>query len=392
MIHSRCAAWFVSPVREEVCVAMAKVADFIRPHLRSVRPYVPGKPIKEVQRELGLDREIIKLASNENTLGPSPLAIGAIIEELPNLWRYPEDSVYYLKEALAEYHDVPMDWIVVGNGMIEVLCLIAHACLGPGDEAIMGRPSFMMYEIMCQMHDATRICVTHPDHKNDLHGFAERLTDSTKVIWIDNPNNPTGTYNSREEVEWLIDRVDSRALIVLDEAYYQFIDAPDFPDGIEYVKNGKAVVALRTFSKVVGLAGIRCGYGVMHPDLAAMLDTLRVNFSVNSLAQAAGLAALNDTEHMAKSRRMVVEGRKYFYTNLDKLGIRYNKTQGNYVWINFEHDAGEIADFLLHEGIIIRPGWVFGAPTCVRVSIGREKENARFFKALSAALSANVLA
>ncbi len=367
-------------------MVMVDTADFIRPHLRKVRPYVPGKPIKELQRELGITGEIIKLASNENTLGPSPLAIEAITRELQNLWMYPENSVYYVKQALAELHDVPMEWIVVGNGAVEVICLLAQACLDPGDEAIMGQPSFMIYEIMSQMYDSTRIAVAHPDYKNDLRKFAEHLSDRTKIIWIDNPNNPTGTYNPREEVEWLIERADGRALVVLDEAYFQFVDAPDFPDGIEYVKQGKSVVALRTFSKVVGLAGIRCGYGVMHPDLALMLETLRINFSVNSLAQAAVLAALKDKEHMEKSRRMVIEGRRFFYKNLDKMGLRYNKTQGNYVWVDFGRDSKEISSFLLKEGVIVRPGWIFGAPNCARVSIGRESDNIRFFEALKKAL------
>jgi histidinol-phosphate aminotransferase len=356
---------------------MVDVAGFIRPHLKKVQPYVPGKPIKEVQRELGITGEIIKLASNENTLGPSPLAIEAIKEELPNIWLYPENSAFYLKKALSEYHDVPMDWIVIGNGAVEVIHLLAQACLAPGDEAIMGQPSFMIYEIMSQMYDSTRISVAHPDYKNDLHKFAEHLSERTKIVWIDNPNNPTGTYCSREEVEWFIDKVDGTALVVLDEAYFQFVDAPDFPDGIEYVKQGKPVVALRTYSKVVGLAGLRCGYGVMHPDLAAMLNTLRINFSVNSLAQAAALAAMKDEAHMQKSRRMVIEGRAYFYENLDKMGLRFNRTQGNYVWVDF-----------LRQGVIVRPGWIFGAPTCARVSISVERDNAKFFEALKKTLSA----
>jgi histidinol-phosphate aminotransferase len=369
---------------------MADIADFIRPHLKKVKPYIPGKPIQEVQREYGITGEIIKMASNENTLGPSPLAIEAIKEELNNLWLYPEDSVFYLKEALAKLHGVPSDWIVVGNGAVEVIYLIAQALLAPGDEAIMGQPAFMIYEIMSQMHDGTKIGIGHPDWRNDLKAFGRNVSDRTKIIWIDNPNNPCGTYNGRKEVEDLIETVNGRALIVLDEAYIQFADAPDYPDGIDYVKQGKMVVALRTFSKIVGLAGLRCGYGVMHPTLARILDSLRIKFSVNLLAQAAVLAALKDEAHMKRSRRMIIEGRKYFYNQLDKMGLFYCKTQGNFIWIDFKHDAKEINDFLLHEGVIVRPGWIFGAPTCARVSISNEHDNAFFFDKLKKALSVGV--
>lgn len=370
---------------------MTDVLSFVHPHLLKVRPYIPGKPIAEVQRELGLTGEIVKLASNENTLGPSPMAIEAIKEELPNLWLYPEDSVYYLKQALSELHDVPVESIVVGNGAVEIIYLLAQAVLGPGDEAIMGQPSFMIYEIMSQMYDSTKIGVGHPDYRNDLKQFAEHVNERTKIIWVDNPNNPSGTYEGRTEVVSFLEKVNSRALVVLDEAYQQFVDHEDKCDGIELYKEGHDnVVTLRTFSKIIGLAGLRCGYGVMHPDLAKMLDTLRIKFSVNSLAQTAVLAALKDTEHMEKARRMVLEGRKYLYGQFDQLGLKYNPTQGNYIWVDFGHDAKEINDFLLHEGVIIRPGWIFGAPTCARVSIGSQHQNEFFIDKLKKAFEAGI--
>jgi len=370
---------------------MTDVLGFVHPHLLKVRPYVPGKPIAEVQRELGLTGEIVKLASNENTLGPSPFAIEAIREELPNLWLYPEDSVYYLKEALAELHGVPVQSIVVGNGAVEVIYLLAQAVLGPGDEAIMGQPSFMIYEIMSQMYDSTKIGVGHPDYRNDLKQFAEHINERTKIIWVDNPNNPSGTYEGRSEVLAFLEKVNSRALVVLDEAYQQFVDHEDKCDGTELYKEGHDnVVTLRTFSKIIGLAGLRCGYGVMHPDLAKMLDTLRIKFSVNSLAQVAVRAALKDTEHMENARQMVLDGRKYLYGQFDELGLKYNPTQGNYIWVDFGHDAKEINDFLLHEGVIVRPGWIFGAPTCARVSIGNQHQNEFFIDKLKKALAAGV--
>jgi len=368
-------------------IIMADISDFIRPHLKNVRPYVPGKPIQEVQRELGLTGEIIKLASNENPLGPSPLAKEAILKELETLWLYPEDSVFYLKEALAELHGVTSDWIVVGNGAVEVIYLLSQALLAPGDEAIMGEPSFMIYEIMSQMYDGTKIGVGHPDYKNDLRKFAEHLSDRTKIIWIDNPNNPTGTYCPKSEVDWFVSEVNGRAIIVLDEAYQHFVDHPDICNGVDYVKDGKFVVVLRTFSKVVGLAGIRCGYGVMDPKLAKILESLRIKFSVNSLAQAAVLAALKDKQHIENSRKLVLEGRQFFYENLKSMGLKYNETQGNFIWVDFGYDAKEINNLLLKEGVIVRPGWVFGAPTCARVSIGTHHQNEFFFDKLKKALS-----
>ncbi len=366
---------------------MADITDFIHPHLKKVRPYVPGKPIGEVRRELGLEGEIVKLASNENSLGPSPFAIDAIIEEAKNIWLYPEDSVFYLKNALAEYHDIPIETIVVGNGAVEVIYLLAQACLGPGDESIMGQPAFMIYEIMCQMNDCTKIGIGHPDYKNDLRKFAENVTDRTKIVWVDNPNNPTGSYESRSSVKQFINDVDGRSLIVLDEAYQQFVDHDDVCDGIELFKSGvENLITLRTFSKILGLAGIRCGYGIMHPDLAQMLETLRIQFSVNSLAQAAVLAALKDKEHMEKARRMVIDGRKYLYGEFEKLGLKYNETQGNFIWVDFTHDTRQVNEYLLREGVIIRPGWIFGSPTCARVSIGSQYENEFFIEKLIKAL------
>lgn len=370
---------------------MVDISGFIRPHLKKVRPYVPGKPIAEVQRELGLSGEIVKLASNENTQGPSPLAIEAIKAALPDLWLYPEDSVYYLKRELAKYHDVPVNTIVVGNGAVEVIYLLAQAVLDPGDETIMGQPAFMIYEIMAQMHDATRIAVGHPDYKNDIASFADHISDRTKIIWIDNPNNPTGSYTSKSDIVDFLDIVDDRCIVVLDEAYQHFVDHPDLCDGIELFKQGRDnIVTLRTFSKVIGLAGVRCGYGIMHPELALMLDTLRINFSVNSLAQVAVLAALKDHEHMKKSRNAVIEGRKYLYGQFDELGLKYNETQGNYVWVDFGYDSKEINDFLLNEGVIIRPGWIFGCNTCARVSIGNQHQNELFIEKLKKALKAEV--
>jgi len=370
---------------------MDDISGFIRPHLKKVKPYIPGKPIAEVQRELGLTGEIVKLASNENTLGPSPLAIEAIKAELGNLWLYPEDSVFYLKKALADVNEVPTEMVVVGNGAVEIIYLLAQALLAPGDEAIMGQPSFMIYEIMSQMYDGTKIGIGHPDYKNDLRKFAENISDRTKIIWIDNPNNPTGSYEPKAEVEWFLKEVNGRAIVVLDEAYQQFIDHPDICNGIDLIKQGhNNLVVLRTFSKIIGLAGIRCGYGVMHPELAKVLDSLRIKFSVNSLAQAAVLAALKDKNHMEKSRKIVLEGRKYFYENFDKLGLRYNKTQGNFIFVDFGVDAKEINNFLLREGVIIRPGFVFGTPTCARVSIGNPHENEFFMVRLKKALAAGV--
>ncbi len=367
---------------------MSGVIGFVRPHLREIRPYIPGKPIAEVRRELGIEGQIVKLASNENRMGTSKLALEAIKAELDKLWLYPEDSVFYLREALAKFHGVPEDWIVIGNGAVEVIYLLAQALLGPGDEAIMGDPSFMIYAIMSQMNEAAAVQIGHPEHRNDLPAFVDAITPRTKIIWVDNPNNPTGTYVPRSQVEDFVAKTAGRAIVVLDEAYQQYVDHPELSDGIEMLKGGaEHVVVLRTFSKIVGLAGVRCGYGIMHPELASIVRSIRIKFSVNALAQAAALAALNDEDHIRNARDMILDGRTYFYGNLERLGLHYLKTQSNFVWIKLGPDSRALTEQLMTEGVIVRPGWIFGQPEWARVTISTEEENAFFFDKLERCLA-----
>jgi histidinol-phosphate aminotransferase len=251
----------------------------------------------------------------------------------------------------------------------------------------MGLPSFMIYAILCQTHQAEAVQISHPDYRNDLPAFVDHITDRTKVIWVDNPNNPTGAYVPKDEVDRFVRDVDGRAIVVLDEAYQQFVDHPEIGDGTEYIKEGvDNVVVLRTFSKIVGLAGVRCGYGIMHPELARTLGTIRIKFSVNALAQAAALASLDDTEHVERARQMVAAGRTFFYGQLDAMGLRYNRTQGNFIWIEFGPHGREICNRLMALGAIVRPGWIFEAPEWARVSISTESDNAFFFEKLRIAL------
>ncbi len=367
---------------------MPGVLDFVRPHLHKIRPYVPGKPIEQVRRELGVTGRIVKLASNENTAGTSPLAKAAVMEQLDKLWLYPEDSVFYLKQALARRHGVPEEWIVVGNGAVEVIYLLGQALLGPGTSAVMGKPAFMIYPIMSQMFDADAIQVAHPEQRNHLPSFLEAMRDDTHIVWVDNPNNPLGSYAPEAEVLQFIEAVAGRSIVVLDEAYQQFVRHPDKCDGIELLKAGHDnLVVLRTFSKIVGLAGARCGYGVMHPDLARILGSLRIKFSVNKLAQAAALASLEDEEHVAKAQKLVWEGADYFYAHFDRLGLDYIRTQSNFIFFDIGRDSKSFCQDLMREGVIVRPGWVFGVPTAARVSISDESDNAFFFEKLQKLLA-----
>lgn len=367
---------------------MSTLWDLIRPNIRAIKPYVPGKSKKTVWEQMGV-AEACKLASNENRLGMSPLAREAILAELSSVPEYPDDSASALKEAIAGEHNVPVEWVVVGNGASDILQMLAQALFDKGDEAILGHPAFILYEILCQIFDAVVVKVPNRDWKLDLDGFAKALTDRTNLIWIDNPNNPCGTYCSTEEISTLVKAVDGRAVIVLDEAYCHFADAPDFPNGIDFVREWENVAVVRTFSKIGGLAGLRCGYGIMRPPLSTAVEALRIRFNVNRLAQVAAAAAIRDHQFIAETTRMVREGREFFYDRLNREypQLRFVRSQGNYILIDFGFPTAQLCARLESLGVIVRPGEVFGVPNCIRVTVGTEEDNSLFFEKLREALS-----
>jgi len=357
------------------------MASLVKEHILDLKPYVPGKPIEEVKRELGLT-EVLKLASNENALGPSPKAVQALQEAAATVGLYPDGSCSALKQALAAHWNLEPEQIIIGNGSDELIQFIGLTFLAPGDEVIQADPSFVRYEAAAILNQAKCLKVPLRNFTSDLEAMAARLTPRTKLIFVANPNNPTGTMNTRDEVERLLDRVPDHALVVLDEAYYEYVDDPDYPDSLQYVREGRNVIVLRTFSKIYALAGLRVGYGLARPDLIGYLNQVREPFNVNSLAQVAALASLQDPEQVERARRMNREGKEQLYRAFTELGLPYVPSQANFVLVDVKRDSRQVFAALLRRGVIVRTGDIFGLPTHLRVTVGKPEENERFIAAL----------
>jgi histidinol-phosphate aminotransferase len=350
-------------------------------HILGIAPYEPGKPIEELERELGIT-DAIKLASNENPLPPSERVQKAIEVAVAHLNRYPDGSGFYLRQALAQRHGVSADHIILGNGSNELIELLVRAFVRPGDEVVIPHPSFVVYPMIVQAVGGIRVVVTLKDHRLDLEAMARAITPMTKMVFIANPNNPTATIVTADEVERFVARVPERVVIVFDEAYYEFAHGPDFPETMAYMRAGRKVVVLRTFSKAASLAGLRVGYGVADPDAIALLHRIRAPFNVNSLAQAAALAALQDEAHILECARMIEAGRHFLYDEFTSLGLRYPPSRANFILVDVGRNAVDIYQRLLKEGVIVRPMTSFGMESALRISIGTPEENRRLVKAL----------
>jgi histidinol-phosphate aminotransferase len=352
----------------------------IRPpeHIQSIKPYIPGKPIEELERELGIEGSI-KLASNENPLGPSPLAVRALRAGMKELHRYPDGSCYYLRNALSEKLNIDPEELIFGNGSNELIELAVRTYLSPGDEAIMAHPSFVVYSIIIQAANGKSIVVPLKEWRHDLDGMAEKITAKTRLIFLANPNNPTGTINTKAEMDSLMRKVPDSVLVIVDEAYNEYVTSPAYPDTLTYVKKNRNVLVLRTFSKIYGLAGLRIGYGVSNRKITSEMNKIRQPFNVNSPAQAAALAALEDTGHIEKSKETNEKGKRYLYKNLKTLGINFIPTEANFIYITFPDTVvSELHGTLLRQGVIIRPM----GPAAARITIGLPGENRRLIEAL----------
>ncbi|MBI4825746.1 MAG: histidinol-phosphate transaminase [Nitrospirae bacterium] len=352
-------------------------------HIKNIKPYVPGKPIEELERELGITGSI-KLASNESPIGPSPLAVKALAEGINDLNRYPDGSCYNLKTALSQKLGITSDEIIFGNGSNEIIELAVRTFLSPGDEAIMASPSFVVYPTVTQAAGGKSIVVPLKDYRHDLDAMASAITDKTKVIFIANPNNPTGTINNRAEMDAFMERVPDNVLVVIDEAYFEYVSSPDYPDSMDYLKKGRPVLILRTFSKIYGLAGLRIGYGIAHSSIVSEMNKVRQPFNINSLAQRAALAALEDVEHVEKARKTNEDGKEFLYKELRSMGIDCLPTEANFIYIILKDDTAlQLYNELLKKGVIIRP---MGKRE-LRITIGLADENKRFLDALKAVTS-----
>ncbi|OGP90000.1 MAG: histidinol-phosphate transaminase [Deltaproteobacteria bacterium RBG_16_48_10] len=348
-------------------------------------PYIPGKTIEQVEREFGKKRWI-KLASNENVLGPSPKAITAIRQELSNIHMYPEGACTNLRQALSRRFSISQDNIVVSNGSDNLLVLIASAFLNEREETVMATPTFPMYPMVTRIMGGRPIQVKLKNYTHDLTSMLKKVNQKTKLVFVSNPHNPTGTIVSQRELDAFLSNIPEQVILVLDEAYRDFADSPECPNGIDYVKEGRLVILLRTFSKVYGLAGLRIGYAIGRRDLIDYLYRVRDPFPTNRLGQAGAVAALDDKAHEKKSICMVLEGRKYLCRELDKMGLFYIPSQANFILLDLGRDSREALEDLLREGVIIRPGYIWGYPTFARVTVGLREQNKRFIKALKKVL------
>ena len=356
------------------------IVENVPDYIRRIVPYVPGKPIDEVEREYGIQGSA-KLASNENPLGPSPKAVAALRERLDELHLYPDGGCFHLRRALAAKLGVAPERLVFGNGSNELIELAVRTFLRPGDEALLSQGTFVAYGLALDAMGAALRTVPMKDFGYDLEGMARALTPETRCVFLANPNNPTGTVYGRAEWQDFIERVGPDVLVVADEAYFEYVSDPDYPDSLHDHREDRAVLTLRTFSKAYGLAGLRIGYGVAHPEIVAMMNQVREPFNVNAAAQWAATAAVDDTEHLRRSIEVNLQGLALLAEGLAALGVEWVPSQANFILVR-TGQVGRVYEELLRRGVIVRPvGPEF--PDHVRVTVGTPDENRKFLESLS---------
>lgn len=350
-------------------------------NIAGLTPYSPGKPLEELERELGITNAV-KLASNENPRGTSPLALAALSQGLASLHRYPDGGAHRLREALGEHWKVAPERIVVGNGSDELISLLIHTFLAPGEEAVMADHTFVIYHMAVTGAHGRPIQVPLRDWKHDLDAMADAVSERTRLLFICNPNNPTGTIVSADEVASLMARVPDHVVVVFDEAYFEYVQASEFPDTLRLVQENRNVVVLRTFSKIYGLAGLRIGYGMTTPEIAGYLHRLRPPFNANAVAQYAAIAALRDERHVAESRAMNRTEMAAMQAGLTALGLQPVSSEANFLYVDTKRDGREVFERLLKQGVIVRH--IEGSR--LRVTIGLPAENRRFLDVLAQVL------
>lgn len=356
------------------------IRELVPECIRELAPYVPGKPIEEVEREL--KTHAIKLASNENPLGPSPLAVEAAKKALANSNRYPDGSGFYLREALSKKHSIPAENIILGNGSTELIDLAARLVLRPGDCGVSSYGSFPLYYIAIRATGARLVETPLRNFAFDLEAMAGELPPETKIIYLANPNNPTGTMFTAEEFDAFLARVPDHVLVVIDEAYCDYIENPNYSRSIEIVRRGRDLIVLRTFSKAHGLAGLRIGYGVGPAELFNEMNKIRGPFNTSGVAQAAALAALDDHAHVRRSVESNRAGLAQLGAGLANLGIRFIPSVTNFLFLNFDLETESLSEELLRRGVIVRPMRWMGFPNAIRVSVGTHEENETFLRTL----------
>jgi histidinol-phosphate aminotransferase len=354
--------------------------------LKDLPTYQPGRPVEEVARELGLPAAgIIKVASNENPLGPSPKAIAAMRDVLANLNLYPDGNAYYLKQKLASKLGIAPANLILGNGSNEIIEFVGHAYMAANVDVVVSQYCFVVYPLVTKLFGANLITVPARNYGHDIPAMLEAITPHTRVVFVANPNNPTGTLSSREEIIQLVNEVPNDVLLVMDEAYVEFLDDP--VDLVSLVRQGARsnLLLMRTFSKIFGLAGLRIGYGIGHPDLVATLEKVRQPFNINSIAQAGALAALEDSEHIRRTRENNAVGLKFFERTFGELGLEFVPSAANFVLVRVDNGQ-QVFDSMQKHGVIVRPMGGYQLPEWIRITVGTPKENERCLKSLKSAL------
>lgn len=363
-----------------------KENNLFRKEVLTLKRYVPGKPIEEVKKELGLE-DIVKLASNENPLGPSKKAVEAIKKEAENIHIYPDSTAVAVRENLAKKYNLTPDQIVVGNGGEEILKFIAATFINEGDEAIMAVPSFGLYATSVAHMGGTPVQIPLKNYKHDFEAFIQNITDKTKLIYVCNPNNPTGNIMTKEEIDYLISNISRDIVVVLDEAYYEYaIKNPEYPISLDILKKRPNTIILRTFSKVAGLAGIRTGYVLTSKEIVNEMTKVKGVFNANRLAQVAAIAALEDQEHIDKTVALNYESMGKMVEYFEENGLEYIKSNSNFIFVNASADSRIVFQKLLEQGVIVRPGFLWSWDEWIRVSTGTMEQTERFIEAIDVVL------
>lgn len=351
----------------------------------TIKPYVPGRPIDEVKREFGL-KEVIKLASNENPFSPSPKVIKAINAAVLQINRYPDGHCFLLREALSRHLSIKSNQLVFGNGSDELIVMAVRLFVKEGDEVINAKPSFLIYDIASKIAGAKIRSIPLKDFHYDLDGMKSAITDKTRIIFLGNPDNPAGTYLKQKDVEKFLKGIPEDILIFMDEAYYEYVTAKDYVDSIKLLKTHKNLIVTRTFSKMYGLAGLRIGYGIAHPDLCDLFNRIREPFNINSIAQAAATACLKDKVYYRNVAKKINTQREFLYDRFNQLKINFQPSSTNFILVDVAQDASDVAKKLMQNGVIVRDMSPWGMGQFIRVTVGTKEENRKFIEVLEKVL------
>jgi len=359
--------------------------DLVKENVYKLRPYIPGKPVEILERQLGV-KNALKFASNENPLGPSPLALKALRESNHLLNRYPDSSSHFLRERLGERFGFPMEQFIVGNGTTQIIELICHLFLGPGDEAVIADPSFLMYPICIELMGARTVAVPLKDYRHDLSAMARAVSPKTRVVFICNPNNPTGTIVTKSEVKEFFSKIPENVVVVFDEAYHEYAGHNEYPDAMEYLREGKLVIVLRTFSKVYALAGLRVGYGLASQEMISLLNAVSIPFTATCLGQVAALASLNDDKQISRSLKVNSEGMQFLGEEFTRMGLGVVESHANFMAVDLKTDAREACAELERKALILRALGLGLPASFARITVGTQRENERLVEGLKEVL------